>query len=177
MKENINPSKNVKGKDYDVLKMILIIIPSIALMAVVIHFLSKGATSTTVSYSQFSEQLSKGNISKVVFNGEQVEGIFDPPLENQTDSGITTRIETFRTYLPPIPDNSLLELLKEKGVTIETRSQNSSPWWTILLTWIPILVIGLLIFQMFRRMPTGQSEGVTSIHQSRSKVYDRNIKE
>ncbi|RPI31815.1 MAG: ATP-dependent metallopeptidase FtsH/Yme1/Tma family protein [Chloroflexota bacterium] len=153
--------------------MLLAILGMTILAIFFINYTTQGYALNTVPYTQFREQVVKGNVSSVVFNGQQIEGTFDPPLENEIAAGETTKIVSFRTYIPPIPDNRLLDLLNQKGVTVETRPQTSSSPWMMVLNWLPIIVIGLLIFQFFRRTFQGQGEGPTSMLQTRASLYDK----
>jgi cell division protease FtsH len=162
--------------NHDGLKVALLILAVTGTVIAFTHFTSRIASVSTVAYSQFRQQLEEGNVARVVFNGQQIEGTFYPPLENSTATGETTKIESFRTNLPPTPDNRLLELLIRKGVWVETRPENSSSWWMILLNWLPILLIGFLAFQFVRRLSASQGgggEGLTNMLHSRAKPYDR----
>jgi ATP-dependent Zn protease len=151
-----------------------------------------------ISYTEFRENVEEGRVSQVVFNGQQIDGTFEPPLviepasegtkttesytefspadfppATETTASETTKIESFRTYLPPIPDNELLDILEQKKVTVETRAPNNSSRWVSLLSWVPMLIIALLIFQWMRGMSAGQGEGITNMLQSRAKLYDK----
>jgi cell division protease FtsH len=186
------------GKSYDGLKISLLVLVIGVSIFLFIQYTNQNIQPQTISYTQFQEQLEEGHVSKVVFNGQQIDGTFDPPLEfetapgettktgtfpsyfpfisgqeNETAAGESTKIESFRTYLPPIPDNRLLDLLGQRGVTIETQAENNSSRWMTLLNWVPILIIVLFVFQFIRRMPAGQGEGITSMLQSRAKPYDK----
>jgi cell division protease FtsH len=159
-----------------------------------VYYTNRNLPPHMISYTEFRQHVEEGQVSKVVFNGQQVDGTFDPPLVIETASEDTqttassssdfaqatesaaseaTKVESFRTYLPPIPDNELLDLLKEKEVMIETRAQGSSSGWASLLGWLPMLIIALLFFQWMRRMSAGQGEGVTTMLQSRAKLFDK----
>jgi cell division protease FtsH len=151
--------------------MIIAIVMTVIMFIAFISYTSQRPSFNKVTYSQFYEQLEKGHVSRVVFNGQQIEGVFDPPLEIESTNGETLKVESFRTYLPPVPDNKLFDLLQQKGVTIETRPQNSP--WGMLLNWLPFLILGVLMLQIFRRTSPGRSEGVTSMLQSRAKLYDK----
>jgi cell division protease FtsH len=180
-------------------KQYLNVILLIFAVGVVISLLIYGTTQNSppyvISYTEFREHVKAGQVSKVVFNGQQIDGTFDPPLvsestqttesyseyypypyyapANPAPTSETTKIQSFRTYLPPLPDNELLDILEQKKVTIETRAPNNSSQWITLLNWAPILIIALLIFQWMRRRSVDQSEGVTSMLQSRAKLYDK----
>jgi cell division protease FtsH len=190
--------KDNPGKSYDGLKISLTVFVIGVAIFLFIHYTNQSIQPHTISYTQFQEQLEEGRVSKVVFNGQQIDGTFDPPLEIETTPGETqktgsflsyfpfffsqkndstqdetTKIVSFRTFLPPIPDNRLLDLLEQRGVTVETQGQSSSASWMALLKWVPILIILLFVFQFIRRMPAGQGEGITSMLQSRAKLYDK----
>ena len=180
------------------LNIILLIFAASMIILMFVYYTNRSVPPHMISYTEFREHVDEGHVSKVVFNGQQIDGTFDPPLvidtgsestqttesytassptesasATETAASETTKIESFRTYLPPIPDNELLDLLKEKEVMIETRAQGSSSGWASLLGWLPMLIIALLFFQWMRRMSAGQGEGVTSMLQSRAKLFDK----
>jgi cell division protease FtsH len=173
MEQDHHTSNNTGPKDYGGLIFIFLMALTVILIICLSHYNSQPSPSNTVTYSQFHEQLEKGRVSSVVFSGQQIEGVFDPPLTTESKTEGTIKIDSFRTYLPPIPDNKLFDLLQQKKVTIETRPQSSFSVWTILLNWLPFIMIGVLFFQVFRRMSTAQSDGVTSMLQSHTKLYDK----
>jgi cell division protease FtsH len=173
MNQDHHTSDNTGVKDHTGQIMLIAIIVTVILIVALIHFTSLSSTINTVTYSQFHEQLEKGHVSSVVFNGQQIEGVFDRPVKTESTTGETIKVESFRTDLPPIPDNELYNLLYQNGVTIETRPQNSSSWWMILLNWLPLIILGALVFQVFRRTSPGKSDGLTSMLQSRAKLYDK----
>ena len=127
MEQDPHTSNNTGAKDHGGQIMIIALVVSVIFIVYLSHFISQSSTYNMISYSQFYEQLEKGHVSSVVFNGQQIEGVFDPPLETASTTGETIKVESFRTYLPPIPDNKLFDLLQQKGVTIETRRKIAPP--------------------------------------------------
>jgi ATP-dependent Zn protease len=140
------------------LNIILLIFAASMIILMFVYYTNRNMPPHMISYTEFRQHVEEGQVSKVVFNGQQIDGTFDPPLVIETASDDTqtttssfesstsdfaqatetaaseaTKIESFRTYLPPIPDNELLDLLKEKEVTIETRAQGSPSGWASLL--------------------------------------------
>lgn len=173
MDHNHHTSNSTDAKDHSGQIILIALVVTVLLIVALIHFTSPSSTFNTITYSQFQEQLEKGHVSSVVFNGQQIDGVFDPPLETESTTGEPIMVGSFRTYLPPIPDNKLFDLLHQKKVTIETRPQNSTSWWGMLLNWLPFIFLGVLVFQMLRRTSPGQSEGLTGMLQSHAKLYDK----
>jgi cell division protease FtsH len=176
MNKDHHTSNNTREKDRD-LQIVLGLIVVIGIL-IIASIRSPGQLSAfnEVTYSQFHEQLEKGLVTSVVFNGQQIAGVFDPPLKTKSAAGATIELKNFHTYLPPIPDNSLFDLLQQEGVAIESHPQTSSSWWMLLLTWLPFIILGVLIFQLFGRMSPRQSEGLTGMLQSRAKLYDNDTR-
>jgi cell division protease FtsH len=67
-----------------------------------------------------------------------------------------------RTTVYPVDQSAyeLQQLLEEKGVAFEAKSKGSSPWWSILTSLLPfVLLFGFWVFLMRmvkQRTPTGQ---------------------
>ncbi len=116
-----------------------------------------------ITYSDFLNYVEKGQVAKVVIQNEKVEGIF----ENQTK---------FRTAIP-FQDKDLIPELKKKGVVIQVKPVEETPWYlTLLISWFPmLLLIGVWIFFM-RQMQAGGGRAM-SFGRSKAKMLNsENIK-
>jgi cell division protease FtsH len=84
--------------------------------------------------------LDKGEISEVTIQGDSITGKF-------------TNGNIFKTFAPK--DDKLVAQFREKGVKITAKPNEDSPWLTVLISWVPmILLIGVWIFFM-RQMQSG----------------------
>ncbi|OGP71253.1 MAG: cell division protein FtsH [Deltaproteobacteria bacterium RBG_13_58_19] len=113
----------------------------------------------SISYSQFLELVKAGKVTKVILQGEEVTG-------EQEDG------KTFKSYAPPDPD--LIKTLHAKKVEITAKPREDSPWYTTLLvSWLPMLVlIGIWIFFM-RQMQAGGGKAM-SFGKSRARLLSEN---
>ncbi len=109
-----------------------------------------------IPYSDFLQFVEKGEVAKVVFDGEKIRGSF----VNQTP---------FRTAAP-FNDADLIKLLKEKHVVIYVKPKEETPWYiTLLISWFPmLLLIGVWIF--FMRQMQGGGGRAMSFGRSRAKM-------
>ncbi|GIW53973.1 MAG: ATP-dependent zinc metalloprotease FtsH [Nitrospiraceae bacterium] len=113
------------------------------------------APEDEVIFSDFMAQLDKGEVTKVTIKANHISAILKDG----------TRI---RTYAVEYPD--LVKLLREKGVQIEAKPPDESPWYiTFLVTWGPfILFLGLWFFLM-RQMQIGGNKAL-SFGKSRARM-------
>src|SRR5579884_639631 len=113
------------------------------------------APEDEVIFSDFMAQLDKGEVTKVTIKANHISAILKDG----------TRI---RTYAVEYPD--LVKLLREKGVQIEAKPPDESPWYiTFLVTWGPfILFLGLWFFLM-RQMQIGGNKAL-SFGKSRARL-------
>jgi cell division protease FtsH len=105
--------------------------------------------SHEVAYSDFLQDLSGGRVKSVTIAGQKITGTY-------LDSN-----QSFSTYAPP-GDGTLVQKLEQKGVTITARpeSDGSSSLFSILLSWLPmILILGVWIFFM-RQMQSGSGRAM-----------------
>jgi len=111
-----------------------------------------------ITYSDFLNYVEKGEVAKVVIQNEKVEGVF----ENQ---------QKFRTAIP-YQDRDLIPELKKKGVIIQVKPVEETPWYlTLLISWFPmLLLIGVWIFFM-RQMQTGGGRAM-SFGRSKAKMLN-----
>jgi cell division protease FtsH len=109
----------------------------------------------TITYSQFLELVKAGKVNRVTLQGEEITG-------EQTDG------KAFKSYSPPDPD--LVKLLQAKKVEITAKPKDDSPWYTtLLISWLPMLVlVGIWIFFM-RQMQSGGGKAM-SFGKSRARL-------
>ena len=98
------------------------------------------AGTKEIIYSEMTAFLDKGEISEVTIQGDSITG--------KLTSGAL-----FKTFAPK--DDKLVAQFREKGVRITAKPNEDSPWLTVLISWVPmILLIGVWIFFM-RHMQSG----------------------
>jgi len=108
------------------------------------------------SYSQFVTDVDAGNVTSVTITDNIVSG--------------TLRDGTrFETVMPAGAE--VISRLEERGVQITARAQESSPFWSILLSsWLPFLVIIGVWFFFIRQMQGGGRGGAMGFGKSRAKL-------
>jgi cell division protease FtsH len=112
-----------------------------------------------VIFSDFTNQVEKGQIAEVTIQGNLIHGR-------------TLQGEHFRTYAPQDPD--LISLLRRKGVKIAAKPEEGDPWWMVaLVQWFPmLLLVGVWIFFM-RQMQIGGGKAM-SFGKSKAKLLNEN---
>ena len=129
----------------------------IALIMVMLFHLFNQPTNeaTTFAFSEFLEILEKGEVKEVVIQGNEIRG-------KLTDS------TSFETYAPD--DAKLVDRLTEKKVLISAKPSDDSPWYmSVLISWIPmLLLIGVWILFM-RQMQAGGTKAM-SFGRSKAKL-------
>jgi len=108
-----------------------------------------------IVYSDFIAYLDKGQVTDVTIQGENIEG--------RLSDG-----KTFKLYAPQDPN--LVSFLQKKGVRIAAKPDEGSSWYmTIIISWLPILLlVGVWIFFM-RQMQAGGGKAM-SFGKSRAKL-------
>jgi len=112
-------------------------------------------TDSTMSYSEFLSMVEAERVEKVTIQGQEIL---------VTDSNRTR----YRVYAPR--DLDLINILRNKGVTIEAKPPAESPWYvSVLVSWFPmIILIGVWIFFM-RQMQSGGGKAL-SFGKSRARL-------
>ncbi len=115
-----------------------------------------------VIFSEFMAKLDKGDVERVIIKSSHISAV----LKDKT------RIRTYRR-------NILIwcKVLREKGVQIEAKPPDESPWYiTFLVTWGPfVLFLGLWFFLM-RQMQIGGNKAL-SFGKSRARHADGRTEE
>jgi cell division protease FtsH len=117
-----------------------------------------------VSYSEFISAVQDGKIADVVIQGQSIQGRYRSEGDGPGAG--------FKTFAPQ--DTELVKLLREKGVGIEARPEETDPWYVVaLFQWAPmLLLIGVWVFFM-RQMQVGGGKAM-SFGKSRAKLLSEN---
>ena len=125
------------------------------IMIAIFQLFRPHATESSIGYSEFVRAVQEQRVLEVVMQGENIRGRF---LDGRQ----------FRTYVPK--DDTLVPLMREKGVSIRVEPPDQGSWYTnILLSWLPmLLLLGVWIFFM-RQMQTGGTKAL-SFGKSRARL-------
>ncbi len=132
------------------------IIIAIAMVMLFQLFSNKQPVRTEIPYSEFITQVSADNVTSVTIKEKRITG----ELKDGTQ---------FDTYSPD--DAQMVDILREHNVKTTAQPPDSSPWYmTVLISWLPImLLIGLWIFFM-RNMQGGAGNKAFSFGKSRARM-------
>ncbi len=109
-----------------------------------------------VSLSQFLNDADQGKISDIVVNGAEVTGHY----RDQKDQ--------FRTTIPAnYPD--MYKTLREHGVSVTIKDQNSNQWVSLLISIAPFALLLGLWFFLLRQMQSGGNKAM-SFGKSRARL-------
>jgi cell division protease FtsH len=108
-----------------------------------------------VIFSEFMTKLDKGDVERVIIKASHISAV----LKDKT------RIRTYSVEYP-----ELVQVLRDRGVQIEAKPPDESPWYiTFLVTWGPfVLFLGLWFFLM-RQMQMGGNKAL-SFGKSRARL-------
>ncbi len=112
-----------------------------------------------LAYSEFLHLVEEGEIASVNIKGDEITG------------SLTTG-ERFATHSPPEhPD--LVDKLTAKDIRIEAEPYDDSPWYTVFLSWLPILLLIAVWIFFMRQMQMGGGGGgkAMSFGKSRAKMF------
>jgi cell division protease FtsH len=126
------------------------------IMVMLFHLFNKPSSeATALPFSNFLGILDQGKVKEVVIQGNDIKGKL---VDNST----------FETYAPNDP--KLVERLMEKKVVISAKPSDDSPWYmSVLISWIPmLLLIGVWILFM-RQMQAGGTKAM-SFGRSRARL-------
>ena len=110
-------------------------------------FQQQKVTENSINYTTFLRMAGEDGIQEVIIQGQE--------LFVTSANG-----ERFKVYAPS--DADLIRLLREKGISITAKPPDESPWYvTILITWLPMLLLfGVWIFFM-RQMQSGGGKALS----------------
>jgi cell division protease FtsH len=125
-------------------------------LLLVYHFSATFQTGAkTLTFSDFMAAVDNGQVATTVMRGSELTGT----LKSN---------EPFRSYAP-LQYEGLGNKLLERGVVVEAREPAASPWASLLLNWLPIvLMVGFWVFIM-RQMQSGGNKAL-SFGKSKAKL-------
>jgi cell division protease FtsH len=137
--------------------IMLMFIIAVSMMMLFNYVSSDKKVRKEISYSEFIQEVNNNNVATVVIKEQSITGEF---IGNGGQ---------FETYSPDDP--TLVTLLSEHKVKIYAKPPDTSPWYlSVLMTWLPIVVlIGIWIFFM-RQMQGGGGNKAFSFGKSRAKL-------
>ncbi|MFF2144835.1 ATP-dependent zinc metalloprotease FtsH [Kitasatospora sp. NPDC058190] len=115
--------------------------------------------ATTISYTEFNNQLNKGNITKIYSKGDAIEGTLKS-AQPKPDGGKGSYTE-FDTQRPSFAGDNLWATLQQHGVEVTATSpvQQRSFLTNLLLSLAPMLLLVFIWVLLARRMAGGLGAG------------------
>jgi cell division protease FtsH len=136
------------------------------------QFLNPSGEGTRIPYSRFRGQVTAGNVVDVTVQGPEVRGTLQSPIQ-QVESGDTTQVTDFVTFVPSFGDAGLLNLLEEHQVEVDTLPERNNSWFQLILFGLfPLLLLGGF-FLMSARNSAGAAQSLFSIGRSGARKYER----
>ncbi len=132
----------------------------VLMVLLLVNFFSRQQQrSPEIIFSDFLNQVEKGQVAEVTMQGNTI-------------SGAATNGDHFKTYAPQDPE--LIKTLRDKGVKIAAKPADSDPWWmVILLQWFPMLLLVAVWIFFMRQMQIGGGKAM-SFGKSRAKLLTEN---
>lgn len=127
--------------------------------------------SPEITYNEFKERVTAGQVAEVTIEGHQVTGTMAAAGDSDDLSGQ----QMFRTHIPEVGDTPIVDLLEQNGVTITARESGPDILSRLLVSFLPwLIIIGLIIFfwqRMQRQMGGQQAGGLFSMGKSKARRF------
>jgi cell division protease FtsH len=138
--------------------LVLWLIIAVILMSVFSNFGPRHVQVAKIPYSQFIDQIKKGDVKSVTIDNRQIRGS-------------TRNDENFVTYIPMQDDPYLLKELIDHKVTVMGKApEQQSLLMSIFISWFPIILfIGVWMYFM-RQMQGGGGRGAMTFGKSRARL-------
>lgn len=129
-----------------------------------------------IGYSQFIEQLEKGNVISVTLKELHLSGELKKDTNIYIDADKTMQPVTFfKTNLPSFQGEEIIKDLARKGVMINVDSTEAmSPFWQVvvgIIPWVLIIGVWILIMRGAQKVQGGPG-GLFSFGASKAKLKD-----
>ena len=125
-----------------------------------------------ITYTDFRQHITQGNVEAITVQADRITGELSEPGTIMGPAGEEISYTIFETYLPTFGDDELFALLQEHNVVIDTQPQETFAWGTLLISFLPfLLLIGLIYY--FMRNARSQGQDVFAMGKSRARLYQR----
>ncbi len=114
------------------------------------------AIKREINFSDFMDEVERGNINEVTITGSQLKGKFTDGQEFK--SVVLLQYDEF------------VKILREHNVIMTVKDTNRNPWYGYLFTWFPILLLILFWVFFMRQMQSGGNKAL-SFGKSRAKLF------
>jgi cell division protease FtsH len=121
-----------------------------------------GGASGPIPYSKFEQELDKGNIREVTIANGEIKGEYKTPKDQK-----------FTTYYGFRDDRALQERLAAKGVQTTFKPVSETPWWYVVVNFLPYLLLFGFFVLIMRQAQSGGSQAF-SFGRSRAKLMSDN---
>jgi cell division protease FtsH len=132
--------------------LIWLVIAAVFIVPWAWNLLSGRIDRIQISYSTFRQQVQAGNVEQVTVAGQKIQGQLKEPAEKELTEDKSVQYTDFVTYLPSFGDEELLSLLEKHGVEIETEPETGFSWWSLVLNFLPIVLLFGVGYLVFSRM-------------------------
>ena len=154
---------------------------------------SPAPSARSISYTVFKQTVKNNRIAEVTLKGNVISGKFrqtlsadekeqkSAPKEEPSIFQLFSKSESqpiyFKTVKPDLEDPELLSLLEKNNVTIHAETQQRSWWSTLLISFLPwLLILGLVFYpskKIQERMGGGKGGGILGFAKSKAKLFDK----
>ncbi|MCK4411980.1 MAG: ATP-dependent zinc metalloprotease FtsH [Candidatus Eisenbacteria sp.] len=135
------------------------LLAALAIFVIAQQIFQAQTAGSEIDYSVFWQALKDGRISEVTIIRRKVSGTFQETREAE--------LKRFHTYLPSDSDPELLKLLRGEPIEglegeapppVRVKSEpDPTPWFGMIISWLPFLLLIGLWFFMIRQMQSGGS--------------------
>ncbi|MBN2887654.1 MAG: ATP-dependent zinc metalloprotease FtsH [Chromatiaceae bacterium] len=138
--------------------ILLWVVIAVVLMSVFNNFTTTQSTPRSLTYSEFIDQVNRGEVREVTIQGRTIEGL--------TDTG-----QRFTTFSPG-DDGLVGDLLNNDVVIKAAPPEQQSVLMQILINWFPLLILVALWIFFLRQMQGGGAggRGAMSFGKSRARM-------
>jgi len=143
--------------------LLLWLVIAIVLITVFQSFNPHGGSSSDLPYSSFVQSVDNGNVATATISAENPATI----------SGKLKDGSAYRTIAPVLgfSTNGVVKEMQDKGVTVNQDSGNGFSLLSLLVNWLPvILIVGVFIWFMRQMQQGGGGRGAMSFGRSRAKL-------
>ncbi|HEX6483087.1 MAG TPA: ATP-dependent zinc metalloprotease FtsH [Ktedonobacteraceae bacterium] len=125
-----------------------------------------------LSYSAFYQQIQAGNVKDATFQGQDITGDLKNAISLNDANGNPVLATQFHLIQLPNGDPNLITLLNQNHVQYQAKPvPNTNPLLSILVTFLPlILVIGVIFF--ISRRATKSQQNIFSFGKTRARVVE-----
>ena len=149
------------------------IITALVLAWLAFPLLMGDRAAVSIPYTTFLSEVDEGNVDRVLIRGDRITGTLSETTSLDVGPGQeSVEVTEFSTVFPAeVGEEGLIERLRSQGAVVDVESADPSILQSLIVNFLPFVIIGLILFWLFRRA-AGRGSQIFDFGRSKARKFE-----